>query len=838
MASSHSAASGAHWSHFDSALLTRLLCRNPLRDCRGSGGSGEEHFADYVTLASIPSNITNPIAPGGTDGGGERGAFSGSPTSKEEKAESYQWKKYGHKFLSSQNAKRFYYHCTERDTTGCPAKLIIDKVPKKKNGRRAELKDLVAREVPGSSARRPPVDGAVVAADRESGSPRPAVTDREEKGEEGDDSSFGWEENREILDALPVLERRVDRTLTPRRFWCRNRHNHLPPPQQPLHMVVSAAAVAQPRMYVTAAGAGAVIASAAASVLPPPPAGIMTVPPAASLIPTIARMASSTSDAVNAGGGGGSGSGVGTPRGPLTPNLADWPFPPKSRSPPVGPRSPEPATAGLERGSPLCGFPPSGSPPCAHAGRKRPRSPARASVGDHHATRTTTKDFAACGAGAGEDPWYQGSAMMARRQRSGSDCDVLAVKRGDPSLHPHPVPPAAPGPSIFQYLFPHVGALSARSTLEAPLLSSVLESLRPTATGTAAAKASTGAAAAAAGATAAAGARQSASGYHGGQLGGLAGAQSPAAVEVGLTARLVFPRGVRVSSAHGDTADAGAISTDAWEASADANAVTEAEGASDVAPGKAEEGFDTLWSYVEANLRQRVASQAAAAAAAVAAATAAAAPVGVASQAAGTAGPNGWVMNESNMVPHRLAASLPRGLLGLAEAQRAEAPQQAEEGATRESFLLHAGSSCPVLPPLLSSIPAASASAAAAAAAADGGMAGRRVEEIRALYVQGLLGGRGLVGSGGEGLVGMDIHLSKKKMSALTGGGVDEIEGRRVCVDKGRVMLREAGGEGGGVVARVAVEMDLIGQLGDGTPVGRQAAGSGAPQVLSTDLCL
>ncbi|CAI5528917.1 unnamed protein product [Closterium sp. Naga37s-1] len=745
--------------------------------------------------------MTNPIAPGGTDGGGERGAFSGSPTSKEEKAESYQWKKYGHKFLSSQNAKRFYYHCTERDTTGCPAKLIIDKVPKKKskNGRRAELKHLVAREVPGSSARRPPVDGAVVAADRESGSPRPAVTDREEKGEKGDDSSFGWEENREILDALPVLERRVDRTLTPRRFWCRNRHNHLPPPQQPLHMVVSAAAVAQPRMYITAAGAGAVIASASASVLPPPPAGIMTVPPAASLTPTIARTASSTSGAVNAGGGGGGGgSGVGTPRGPLTPNLADWPFPPKSRSPPVGPRSPEPATAGLERGSPLCGFPPSGSPPCPHAGRKRPRSPTRASAGDHHATRTTTKGFAACGAGAGagEDPWYQGSAMMARRQRSGRDCDVLAVKRGDPSLHPHPVPPAAPGPSIFQYLFPHVGALSA-----------------------------------------------SASGYHGGQLGGLAGAQSPAAVEVGLTARLVFPRGVRVSSAHGDTADAGAISTDAWEASADANAVTEAEGASDVAPGKAEEGFDTLWSYVEANLRQRVASQAAAAAAAVAAATAAAAPVGVASQAAGTAGPNGLVMNESNMVLHRLAASLPRGLLGLAEAQRAEAPQQAEEGATHESFLLHAGSSCPVLPPLLSSIPAASASAAAAAAAAaDGGMgtgmAGRRFEEIRALYVQGLLGGRGLVGSGGEGLVGMDIHPSKKKMSALTGGGVDEMEGRRVCVDKGRVMLREAGGEGGGVVARVAVEMDLIGQLGDGTPVGRQAAGSGAPQVLSTGLCL
>ncbi|CAI5463774.1 unnamed protein product [Closterium sp. Yama58-4] len=671
-------------------------------------------------------------------------------------AESYQWKKYGHKFLSSQNAKRFYYHCAERDTTGCPAKLIIDKVPKKKSkhGRRPELKDLVAaREVPGSAARRPPVDGAVVGADRESGSPRPAVAGLGEKGEDLDDSDFGWEENREILDALPVLERRVDRTLTPRRFWCRNRHNHLPPPQQPLHMIVSAAAVAQPRIHIAAARAGvATNASAAATVLPPPPAGTMTIPPAATLTaPKVVRTASSTSGAENAGGGGGSGGG--TPRGPLTPTLADWPLPPKSRSPPVGPSSPEPATAGLERGSPPCGFPPrglrpSGSPPCAHAGRKRARSPVArgAAADDHHKTRTN--DAAATG-------WDRGSAMMTWRRlcgTAGSDHDVLAVKRGDSAMHPQPPPTAAPGPSSFLYSFPPLGALNARSTRKAPLLSALLDTLRPTAAAAASAAAATNVGAAAGAeardSSAAAGVRQSAGGYDGGLLGGIACARSPAA-EVSLTAQLVFPRGsVRVSSARGDSADAAA------PASADASAVrAAAEGlnATDggVACGKAEEGFETLWSYVEANLQHRVASQAAAAAAAAASA---AAPFAVASQAADTAaGLHGLGMNGRKSVQHRpVVARLPRGILGLGEAQQEEAPQRAEGAAQAVTdIVFHAGTSCPVLPPLSSSIPAASA--ASADGGAGTGTAGRMFEEIQALYLQGRLSGQGLVGSGGEG---------------------------------------------------------------------------------------
>ncbi|CAI5459456.1 unnamed protein product [Closterium sp. Yama58-4] len=514
MASSHAA--GADLSHFDSALLARLLGQNSLREaaaaatvsshcCRG-GGSGNDYFTENVTLSSISSNIANPIASGVTGGGGECGGASGSATTnKDEKAESYQWKKYGHKFLPSQNAKRFYYHCAERDTTGCPAKLIIDKVPKKKtkHGRRAELKDLVAaREVPGSGARRPPIDGAaVVGADRESGSPRYAVAGRGEKGEDAEDFDFGWEENREILDALPVLERRVDRTLTPRRFC-----------------------------------------------------------------------------------------------------------------------------------------------------------------------------------------------------------------------------PAA---------------------------------------------------------------------------------------EVGLTARLAFSRGARVSSTRGDSADAAA------RAFADASALrAAAEGfnaSGGAACGKAEEGFETLWSYVEANLRHRVASQAAAAAAAAAsaaaplavasqvasaaAAAAAAAPFGVASQvvADSAAGPHGLVMNGCKSFQHRQAVA---SLLGLAAAQQEEAPQQAE-GAAQESIVLHTGMSCPVLPPL------------------------SRFEEIQALYLQGLLGGQGLVASGGEGVGG-------------------EMEGRRVCGDEGKPGLREAGGGGESVVAvaPLAVEMDLIGQLGEGTALRGQAGGHGAPQVLSTELCL
>ncbi|CAI5485584.1 unnamed protein product [Closterium sp. Naga37s-1] len=781
---------------------------------------------------------------------------AGGKAGTEEKA-AYQWKKYGQKFLVSQNAKRFYYHCAERDTTGCPAKLIIDKVPKKKskNGRRSGLQDLVAREVPeGSAARRPPINGAVVGADRESGSPRAAVADGGEKEEEEDDSSFGWEENREILDALPVLERRVDRTLTPRRFWCRNRHNHLPPPQQPLHMVVSAAAVAQPRMYVTAASAGAAIATAAATVLPPAPAGIMTFPPAAALTPTVARTASSTSGAASA---------AETPRRPLTPNLADWPFPPKSRS--------QPMAGGEERGS----------PPCAQPSRKRPRSPARA-ADDHHKISTTD---AAAGTG-----WDHGSAMMTRRhRRSGNDYQVLSVKRGDPALLFVPPPPVAPAPPIVQYLFPHVGAFSATSTLEAPLLSAVLESLCPTAA-TAATTATTAAAAAAAAAGApadpraasqnphtaaaargagatAAGVRRSASGFERGLLRGIAGAQSP----VDLTP-LVFPRAAHVSPARGDPADA-------TRAPADASAATAlAEGfdGGGAACGKADEGFDTLWSYVEANLLQRVASQAAAAAAATAAA-----PHWVASQSAAAtataaaykeaAGPHRLAADhdEGNAVQHRLAVSLPRGLPGLGDAQREAVRQQrAEEGAA------HAGTSCTALPPLSSSFPAASTSAAAAAASAPAasapaasapavsapaasaaaaaaaaavgggvttGVASRRFEELQALYLQGLLSGQGLVGSGGEGLVGMERLSTEKKMSALAGKGVGEVEGRTLCVDEGKPGLRDAGGRGGDggmVVPRVAVEMDLIGQLGDGTAVGRQAAGSGAPQVLSTDLCL
>ncbi|CAI5970602.1 unnamed protein product [Closterium sp. NIES-64] len=865
MASSHDA--GANLSHFDTALLVaRLLGQNPLRGeaaaadtilshCRrsGSGGSGEDHFSENATLASISSSNANPIARGGASVGGERGgAFSGSPAAnKEEKAESYQWKKYGHKFLSSQNAKRFYYHCVERDTTGCPAKLIIDKVPKKKkskHGRRAELKDFVAaREVPGSTARQPPVDGAaVVGADRESGSPRIAVAGWGEKGENSEDSDFGCEENREILDALPVLERRVDRTLTPRRFWCRNRHNHLPPPQQPLHMIVSAAAVAQPRMHVAsaAAGASAAAASTAATLLPPPPPGIFTaVPPAATLTPTVAPTASATSGAANAGGGGE------TPRGPLTPNLEDWPLAPKSHSPPVGPSSPEPATAGLERGFPPCGFPPrglrpSGYPPCAHAGRKRARSPvARGAAADNHHKI------------AG---WDRGSAMMTRRRpcsTAGRDRDVLAVRRGDSALHSQPPPPAAPGPSNFQYSFPPLGAFNARSTREAPLLSALLDTLRPTTAAAAAATADAHAtvaaapdsfaAAAARDSSAAAGARPSAGGYDGGLLGGIAGAQSPAA-EVSLTAHRVFPRGACVSSVCGDPTDAGTHSawgnaSDGGAATAGANAAT-AEAAGDPAPGKAEEGFETLWSYVEANLRHRVTSQGATAAAA-AAATAAAAPLGLASLAAGTARSHGFVMNEIGNVQRRLAASLPRGLLGLAEEQRTEAMQQAEKGAHHESSVLHVGSSCPVLPPLSSSIPAASATAAAADGGVGTGMAGRRFEEIQALYIRGLLCGQGLVGSGGEGLMGMERRSTEKKTSVFAGQGPHEMEGRSVCVDDGNFGLREAGeggggGGGGGMVAQETVEMDLIGQLGDPTASGRQAGSHGAPQVLSTELCL
>ncbi|GJP31755.1 hypothetical protein CLOM_g14824 [Closterium sp. NIES-68] len=205
---------------------------------------------------------------GSNDGG------SGGKNGTEEKA-AYQWKKYGQKFLVSQNAKRFYYHCAERDVTGCPAKLIIDKVPKEPSSSKNVPIVVTSNAPPCSATSAAAVSrsagfgggecgGAGGVAPREANSPPlvllgspppPVLADQDDAGHGHVDPSgdadaaingLDWRDNQEfLLDALPVLERR-GRTLMPRRVWCREKHNH-PPPQQLQLPGTAAAAVAPPQ---------------------------------------------------------------------------------------------------------------------------------------------------------------------------------------------------------------------------------------------------------------------------------------------------------------------------------------------------------------------------------------------------------------------------------------------------------------------------------------------------------------------------------------------------------------------------------------------------------------
>ncbi|GJP61107.1 hypothetical protein CLOP_g18312 [Closterium sp. NIES-67] len=641
MAASHAAGSG---SLIDCALArlvttSHTVCQDSLRNCGRSGS--DEYSTSNPIIISNSSRAAGHHSGGGEiyggvgeidGGGGETDARGGS---KEEKAESYVWKKYGHKFLSSQNAKRFYYHCAERDTTGCPAKLIIDKVPKKKTGKRAARPgctstDLRAREVPERTAAARPSGEADVAVasgggDRGESASQGTEVVREEEEEEEDDGGdkFGWEENQAVLDALPVLERRVDRTLTPRRFWCRNRHNHPPPPQQPLHMVVSgaAAAVAQPRVHAaaTTAGAATSAAAAAAAAVLSRVGTTRTVPPAvaATISPLVAVTAYSISGAANAAApaaAGDVGSRGGTPFGPLTPPSADWAprsliVPPKPRNPPV---------AATERGSPPWGFPPIG-----HMSRKRPRSPP---ADEYH--RTTT-DGAGCAAAA-EERSSRGGGCWARELRSSAE-------------HKRPSPPL------------QKGAIATAGTTAAATNAMM-------------------------GATSGNDVKRRNS-----------TAFSPPSPRI-VPAVMAPLRGSKAGASFADagTADAGA---------ADAGAAD----ASDSAPGKTDEGFETLWSYLEANMRHKLATSL---------------PRGMGNL------PRGMVTDlPLGMADLRRGmADLRRGMADVAEVQLARRWQH-EEGVQQQRpdhaahAATHAARLCPNLPTFSSSQHAAAAASAAAAAA-------------------------------------------------------------------------------------------------------------------------